>query len=71
MSTRPGPKPKGDREQITARFPRGHLDVYRRQAEAHGMSLNDYLALTLAKAHDLTEPSYLHRSTGQEMLIAS
>lgn len=72
MSTRPGPKPKGDREQITARFPRGHLDVYRQRAEQAGMSLSDYLALTLARAHDLGEPGYLHRQpTGQDLLIAS
>lgn len=57
--TRPGPDPKGDRSQITARMPRDHRAVYEQEAIKAGLPLGDYLALRLARAHGLDDPGYL------------
>ena len=69
MAGRPGPKPKGKRTAITSRYPDDHLALYKARAVAEGMPLGDYLARVLAEAHGLDEPSYLHRSSNQPVLL--
>jgi hypothetical protein len=53
---KPGPKPKGDRSQITLRVPTKHRELYAMAAETAGLALSDYLAMVLAKAHHLPVP---------------
>ena len=43
------------------RVPVDHYAEYEAMAAQAGMPLADWVALTLAKAHDLAEPAYLHR----------
>lgn len=68
---RPGPDPKGDRVQFTARLPKTDLEHYRQEAERSGLPLTDYLALKLAEAHGLPVPAYLDRNTRQEALAVA
>lgn len=69
---KPGPRPKGERGQITLRVPREHRQVYEAEAAAANLSLTDYLALTLARATGLDEPEYISRARGQlELPIGS
>lgn len=42
------------------------MSVYRAEAAAAGMSLTDYLALTLARAHNLESPAYIERNTNPD-----
>lgn len=58
--TRYGPVPKGDRQQLTFRLPRTHLELYRQRAQEAGLPLGDYLVLCLADNHGLEEPGYIH-----------
>ena len=58
-TTRRGPVSKGDRQQMTFRLPRTHLELYRKLAEDAGLPLSDYLALSLAQRHGLEEPGYI------------
>ncbi|HEY1818360.1 MAG TPA: hypothetical protein VGG83_00395 [Trebonia sp.] len=58
---KPGPKPKGDRSQITIRIPSEHRDLYEHAARTAGLALSDYLMLVLARAHFLPEPATLRR----------
>jgi hypothetical protein len=53
---KPGPKPKGERSQITLRVPAEHRVIYALTAAAKGLPLNDYLVSVLARAHDLPVP---------------
>ncbi len=62
---RPGPEPKGVRRQFTLRVPDDHLALYKREADARGMPLADYLAAALARDHGLPEPAYIHRNRAQ------
>jgi hypothetical protein len=64
---RPGPDPKGDRCQVTVRLPRTNRALYERAAAAVGLPLSDYIALALARAHQLEDPDYL-RVPGKEAL---
>jgi hypothetical protein len=50
------------------RVPRDHRVVYEQAARSAGIPLGDYIALSLAQAHELAEPDYVHRNTGQEEL---
>jgi hypothetical protein len=63
---KPGPEPKGDRTAYTLRAPRDHMDYYKAAAVAAGLPLGDYLALVLARSHDLEEPAYLHRPNNNQ-----
>ena len=60
---KPGPKPKGDRSQITVRVPSAHRELYEHAARAAGWGLSDYLMLVLARAHFLPEPPVPRRMT--------
>jgi hypothetical protein len=65
---RPGPEGKGERKQVTLRVPAGDYTVYEREASAARMPVSDYLALALARQHQLDEPAYLRRAAGSQML---
>jgi hypothetical protein len=67
-SGKPGPDPKGVREQFTVRVPSDQMAVYRSEARQRGMPMGDYLVLALAKAHELPEPAYLFRDRGAPTL---
>lgn len=56
---RPGPTPKGDRSAITVRMERRHRSTYEQEAAKAGLPLGDYLALVLARGHQLDVPDYL------------
>lgn len=62
---RPG---KGDRIPTMSRLPRGHRAVYEAAARAADVPLGDYIALMLARAHELEEPEYIHRNRDQAEL---
>lgn len=47
------------------RVPRDHRAVYERAAAEAGIPLGDYVALMLARAHELAEPEYVHRNRDQ------
>jgi len=61
MANQPGPKPKGDRSPMHVRVPRTHREIYEQGAAKAGMPLGDYIALMLARAHQLDDPDYVHR----------
>lgn len=65
---KPGPKPKGVRSQITLRVPADHRELYAEAASAAGMPLSDYIAVALARAHNLAEPEFIQRNPDQEEL---
>lgn len=69
-TSRVGRPPKGDREGLTVRFPRTHLDTYRAQAAAAGLPVGDYVALVLARSTGLDEPAYLTTNKDQPKLLA-
>lgn len=50
---------KGDRTATTSRFPTDHFERYRAEARSQNLELSDYIALIMAKAHDLSLPAYL------------
>jgi len=60
-----GRQPKGERAQILARVPTKHRHVYEQRAVEARLPLGDYVALVMAKAHDLEEPEYLKRDQHQ------
>lgn len=66
-----GPTPKGERRQVTFRAPTDQLEQYRELAEREGLPLGDYLALQLARAHNLPEPAYLRRPQNHPRLPIS
>ncbi len=57
-----GPQPKGDRSAITVRIPKTHRALYERAAVEAGVPLGDYIALALARAHQLEDPEYVYRN---------
>lgn len=65
---KPGPQPKGDRSAFTVRIPKDHRPVVEQAARDAGMSLGDYVAVVLAKQHNLPEPEYTTRNKAQEAL---
>lgn len=48
-SGKPGPDPKGVREQFTVRVPSDQMAVYRNEARRRGMPMGDYLEI--GRAH--------------------
>lgn len=56
---RPGRKPKGKRYSHTVRFPEDHREFYAQAAADQGLPLGDYVALCMARAHNLDEPDYI------------
>jgi hypothetical protein len=62
---KPGPAGKGDRHQLSIRVPKRHYLLYEEEARAAGLSLCDYMALVMARAHALEDPEYLRRATNQ------
>lgn len=66
-----GPAPKGTRSQVTFRAPIDQLQQYRILADQAGLPLGDYLALQLARAHNLPEPAYLRRPSDHPRLPIS
>lgn len=53
---------------ITARVPAAHRDAYEAAARQASLPLGDYVALMLAKAHDLPEPEYVRQNKNQPEL---
>lgn len=58
MERKPGRRPKGDRYQITCRVPVDYQPVLEKAAADAGLAMSDYVAVVLAKHHDLSIPSY-------------
>ena len=56
-----GRRPKGTRSQLTVRIPASHRPVYEAEAQRAGLALGDYIAVALAREHNLAEPDYLNR----------
>ena len=54
-----GRKPKGVRGPISAQVPVEHKGLYEDLAERMGIPLTDYVALVLARAHQLPDPDYI------------
>jgi len=51
---KPGPEPRwGERQQLSVKLPKHHREVYQAQADARGLSLNEYLVRLLAAVHGL------------------
>ena len=67
-AARIGRRPKGDREAMHVRVPKDHKRRYEQEATEAGLCVADYVAIVLARAHQLEEPDYLHRSQNQEAL---
>lgn len=66
---RGGRKPKGNRAAISCRVPADQKPVLEEAARSAGMPLGDYVAVILARHHDLPIPNYLQPATkGQEEL---
>lgn len=68
-SGKPGQPSKGDRAAHTVRTPRDHMNRYKAEAAARGLSVGDYLAVVLAEAHGLDAPAYLDRNRHQDALL--
>lgn len=66
-----GRKPKGVREQITAKVPKDQKSIYEELARAAGLPLTDYIAVALAEHHGLPTPNYLSSNKDQEALPIS
>lgn len=45
------------------------METYKAEAARQGLDLGDYLALVLARSHNLEEPAYLHISRDQPDLL--
>lgn len=63
--SKPGPKTRGPRKQFPVRMPSEQFLLYKRRAEAEGVSVSDYIVATLARAHDLPEPEYVTQAREQ------
>lgn len=51
------------------RIPASHRPVYEAEAQRAGLALGDYIAVALAREHNLAEPDYLNRPpAAQEVL---
>lgn len=57
---KPGRRPKGKRYSHTVRFPEDHRDFYAKAAVDQGLPLGDYVALCMARLHELDEPEYIN-----------
>lgn len=66
-----GRKPKGVREQITAKVPTDQKSIYENLAREAGLPLTDYIAVALAEHHGLPTPNYLSTNKDQEKLPIS
>lgn len=62
---KPGRKPRGPRKQFPIRVPSEQFMLYKRQAEAEGIPIGDYIVAALARAHQLPEPEYVTQSREQ------
>ena len=59
---------KGDRDHIVTRPSRVVGDVVRQRADEAGLTISDYVASVLARAHGLPEPVLVAGERGQEVL---
>jgi hypothetical protein len=59
---------KGDRDHIVSRPSRVVGDLIRQRADEAGLSISDYVANVLARAHGLPEPVPVNGSRDQEVL---
>jgi hypothetical protein len=50
------------------RVPKPHHAIYEQAAKEAGIPLGDYVALSLARFHELDEPEYIHRDRNQAEL---
>lgn len=57
---KPGPVPRGVREQVTIRVPVDHKRAYEQRARQLGIPLTDYFTLVMARAHAFDDPDYIH-----------
>jgi len=53
----PGRKSKGDRDLFVSRVPRDVANAVRREADRLDLSLSEYIANVLAKAHGYAAPT--------------
>lgn len=68
---KPGNPGKGDRAAITVRVPLEHKSRYAAEAARLGMPISDYLALQMAKTHDLDTPTHLLPKQDQQLPIGA
>lgn len=61
MANRLGRPTKGPRSAVMARMPVPHREVYEQEAAKAGLPLGDYVALCMARMHELNDPEYIHR----------
>ena len=59
---------KGDRDHIVTRPSRVVGDLVRQHAEEAGLTISDYVAAVLARAHGVPEAAPLNRDPEQEVL---
>jgi hypothetical protein len=59
---------KGDRDHIVTRPSRVVGDLVRQRAEEAGLTISDYVAAVLARAHGVPEAAPLNRDPEQEVL---
>lgn len=59
---------KGDRDHIVTRPSRVVGDLVRQRADEAGLTISDYVADLLARAHGVSEPRSAARDRGQEVL---
>lgn len=68
IQSKRGRKPKGAREQISAKVPTEHKPLLELEAMKAGLPLCDYVAVVLAEAHGWPTPGYVNKGAGQEEL---
>ena len=59
---------KGDRDHIVTRPSRVVGDLVRQRADEAGLTISDYVASVLARAHGVPEADLLTRNRDQEVL---
>lgn len=61
----------GERVTTTIHMPSKHREQYRRRAKSLGMSLNQYVLVTLAKDNDLMDDAADHQEEQQQLQIGA
>lgn len=63
VAAKRGRRPKGERKQVSVRFPVTYCDAYEAIAESLGMPLTDYVARVMALYHDQELTDYMRPRT--------
>ncbi|GAA3455930.1 hypothetical protein GCM10018962_77640 [Dactylosporangium matsuzakiense] len=68
MQRKPGRKGKGERQQLSVRFPAEHFAAYQAAADEAGLPLGDYVVREMALRHSLELPEWLQTERDQDQL---